>query len=437
MVVYESPLVTRAASKEMAELWGEHNKIRIWRQLWIALAKAQMSLGLDIITDQKIADLEAHLEDIDLERAAEIELETRHDVMAHIKAYGEKATIAKGIIHLGATSQFVVDNADIIRVRQAANIIEHKLALAIISIGEFAKKHADVPTVGLTHLQSAQPTTVGKRAAMWGYDLYLCLQDFQHKAQGIKARGAKGATGTSASYLELFGDDVESAENVEYLVSRYIDIPQFHPYIGQVYPRVADSLMISSLANIAAVCQKIATDLRILASRDEVLEIRGDMQVGSSAMPYKRNPIMCEKVCGLSRVAMGFASTALTTTAEIWMERSLDDSIARRIYLPESFLALDGILDLMGRSFNGLQIEEFAIKKALDLHIPDAAMENELMRRVKGGEDRQEVHEELMYSEWHPSGFEFRKDCYVGLAPKQARDFFKKIVEPLQQRYTG
>lgn len=433
MVRYESPLVTRAASKEMAELWGELNKIKIWRRLWIALAKAQQSLGLNI-TDQQIVDLETHAENIDLERAAEIELETKHDVMAHIKAYGEKATIAKGIIHLGATSQFVVDNADAIRISHAAKIIENKLACVIITIGDVAQKYADTPTVGLTHLQAAQPTTIGKRAAMWGYELFLCLQDFQHRVIEIKARGAKGATGTAASYLELLGDE-EKAKNIEYLLTRYINIPQFHPYIGQVYPRIADSLLVGSLANIAASSKKIATDMRLLASRGEMYEPHGNKQVGSSAMPYKRNPIRCEKVCGLARFAMNASMMALQTASEIWIERSLDDSITRRAYIPESFLAVDGIMDLLLEVFTEVEVSEFNNNAALYAHLPYAAMENEMMRRVKNGQDRQQVHEQMRIEGFTTD--EFQEDNYVGLAPQQAKDFVKKIVEPLRQRYMG
>ncbi len=382
----------------MLKIWGDNYKFTTWRKLWFELAKAQSELGLNI-TKEQLQELQENIivTDEDVSRAAYYEDKTKHDVFAHIKTYGDAAPSAKGIIHLGATSQFVVDNTDIIRSKESLALIIKKLMEAIFAGAGFADTHKHVATVGLTHGQPAQPTTVGRRAASWVYDLVIALEHVEHSFRNMRFRGARGATGTEASFMILFEEDSDKVELLNHKLCEAFgfDPGMLHILTGQVYPRICDSILISALSNLAAVCQKIATDIRLLAARKELLESFDKDQVGSSAMPYKKNPIKCEKICGLSRFVMGLSGTALSTTSEQWLERSLDDSSTRRLVIPEAFLAIDGVLGFLKEVFSTLTVNREEIKKNMDEHLPYAMTEDIMLIAAKNGADRQEVHELL------------------------------------------
>lgn len=453
---YTSPLVTRAASKAMSKLWGDTYKFTLWRTLWAELAAAQHSVGIKIDADQ-VDELRANkiITDKEIKRAEELEEELKHDVMSHIKVYGETCPNSKGIIHLGATSQFVVDNADIIRIKQSLHIIRKKLLETIFMIANFADSHKHIATVGLTHFQPAQPTTVGKRAAMWCYDLIIALEDLNFKINTLRLRGIKGATGTEASFLILCDGDHQKVAQINEILLRAFNFGplQFHPITGQVYPRVCDSLVISSLASIGAVCQKIATDIRLLSGKGELYESFGSNQVGSSAMPYKKNPITAEKICGLSRYLISQLNAGFTTASEQWLERSLDDSITKRIIMPETMLATDGILLSMQKLFNGLSINEKEINKNVNNHNDYAMMEDLMMLASNLGADRQDVHEMLRQSMLDNNFEEFKnklsKDkkfselCDMlpidntGRACQQTVEFIDEFIIPLREEYTA
>ncbi len=391
---YESPLAARNASPRMLEIWSPQRKFTTWRKLWLALAEAEQELGL-AITDQQIAELRDNLENIDYDAAAEYERELRHDVMAHVHAYGDVAPTARPIIHLGATSQFVNCNTELLLIREALAVVAEKCAALIDRLATFAHKHRDLPTLGFTHYQPAQPVTVGKRAALWAYDIALCLQDIEHRLDTIHLRGVKGTTGTQASFLELFQGDHDKVRQLDELVVQKLGVERDRRYLitGQTYPRLVDGQVLSSLAVLASAITKICNDIRLLASRKELEEPFEKNQVGSSAMAYKRNPMRCERATGLARFVMNMAPNAYMTEATQWFERTLDDSSNRRLSLPEPFLAMDGCLDVMINVAAGMVIYPKTIEKNLMAELPFMATENLLMAAVKLGGDRQALHE--------------------------------------------
>ncbi len=460
---YESALTSRNASPRMQAIWSPKRKFTTWRRLWLALAEAQQQLGLSI-TDEQVAELRAHLDDIDFAKAAEHEQRLRHDVMAHVHALGDVAPNARPIIHLGATSQFINCNTELLLVRDALRLIAVKLANAIDALGGFAQRYRDVPTLGLTHFQPAQPTTVGKRAAVWAYDLAIALEEVEHRTASLRFRGVKGTTGTQASFLALFHGDHDKVEQLDRLVTQKMgwDVDQRFVVTGQTYPRVVDGLVVSTLAAVAATCQKFATDLRLLANRRELDEPVENEQVGSSAMPYKRNPMRCERICGLSRFVIGLVQVPFTTAAEQWLERTLDDSSTRRLSLPEPFLALDGVLDLVINVARGIVVYEKTIAANLAAELPFMASENLMMAAVEKGADRQQVHEiirghaqaaaERVKSQGESNdlldrlrgesvfkGVDFDAVLdsarFVGRAPQQVDAFIAEIVGPIRKRY--
>jgi adenylosuccinate lyase len=395
---FVSPLTQRNASREMTEIWCPRHRFSTWRRVWLAVAEAQHELGMSV-TREQVEAIRAHqgISDDEIRRAVEHERKIKHDVMSHVHALGEVAPAAKGIIHLGMTSQDVTCNADLIMIKEALKLIELKIARVIDAIGTFAEKWRDTPVLGLTHYQAAQPTTVGRRAAGWGYDLSIMLTRLESTVGHMKLRGLKGATGTQASFMALLENNISKVEQLEQSFVRKLGWPGnlVHDLAWQTYPRIVDALVVSDLAAVAAVCHKICTDIRLSAGRKELDEPFGDSQVGSSAMPYKQNPMRCERACGLARFVMGLAQDPLETAALQWFERTLDDSSNRRIVLPESFLALDGVLDLVHSVFSGLVVHTSQTRAALQTELPFLVLENILMAAVKAGKDRQEVHEVL------------------------------------------
>lgn len=399
---YTSPLASRNASPAMLRLWSPRHRFGLWRRIWLALAEAQHDAGLPVTADQ-VEALRANLDvsDEDLARAGEHERRLRHDVMAHVHALGDACPEARGVIHLGMTSQDVVCNADILVLREAWTLTQAKLARAVLALGDAATRWKALPTLGMTHYQPAQPTTVGRRAAMWAHELWLCLERMEHTAASgaLRMRGLRGATGTQASFLSLMEGDAAGVQRLESaflerLVGRD-DASNTHGPTGQTYPRICDAFLLSDLAAAASVLHRIGTDLRLLCNRREIDEPFGSSQIGSSAMPYKRNPMRCERMCGLTRFVMSLASNAAQTEATQWLERTLDDSSNRRLSLPEAFLALDGALDLMHNVADGLVVHEAMVRRNLEAEMPFLATENLMMAAVRLGRDRQEVHEAI------------------------------------------
>jgi adenylosuccinate lyase len=392
--IYENPLISRYASREMAALWSDRRKFSTWRRLWVVLAEAEGELGLGIAPAQ-IAELRAHVDDIDFDAAEKYERKLRHDVMAHIHAYGDQCPVARPIIHLGATSCYVTDNTDLILIRESLQMTAQRLASVIIALAELAKKYRDLPTLGFTHLQPAQPTTVGRRACLWAYDLALDLADVEHRIASLKARSIKGTTGTQASFLELFGGDHEKVRRLERLVAEKMGFDDTYAITGQTYSRKVDAQVLNALSGIAASAHKAATDLRLLAHRKEIEEPFEQDQIGSSAMAYKRNPMRSERICSLARFVMNLAANAAQTHAVQWMERTLDDSANRRLVLPQAFLATDAILILYQTIACGLAVYPQIIARHLREELPFMVTENILMAAVAAGGDRQEVHERI------------------------------------------
>lgn len=470
---YVSPLAQRNASAEMQAVFSPRRKFSTWRRLWLALAEAQAELGV-AITDQQIAELREHLDDIDYQAAGKYEEKLRHDVMAHIHALGEVAPNARPIIHLGATSQFVNCNTELLQMREALGIVARKLAVVIDQLGRFAVQYRDLPTLGFTHYQPAQPTTVGKRATLWAQDLAMALEEVEHRLETLRFRGVKGTTGTQASFVKLFesitaGNRTEAHEKVEQLDRLLTEkmgwpVDRRFAVTGQTYPRMVDGLVLASLAAIAAGAQKFATDVRLLANRKEIEEPFGKDQIGSSAMAYKRNPMRCERICGLSRFVIGMIQTPFTTAAEQWFERTLDDSSARRLTLPEPFLAIDGVLELLINVTAGLVVYDQTVAANLAAELPFMATENLMMAAVEHGGDRQQVHEiirkysqvaaervkregaandllDRLANEPAFAGIDLSAVLdakqFIGRAPEQVDAFVTQIVEPIRQRYAG
>src|SRR3954470_20300460 len=392
--IYENPLISRYASREMATFWGDQRKFSTWRRLWVALAEAEAELGLPITTEQ-IAELRAHIDDVNFDAAQQYERKLRHDVMAHVHAYGDQCPAARPIIHLGATSCYVTDNTDLILMRESLQMIAGRLAAVVFALADFAQKYRDLATLSFTHLQPAQPTTVGRRACLWAYDLALDLAEVEHRISSLKARSVKGTTGTQASFLELFDGDHDKVRKLEELVATKMGFDSTYAITGQTYSRKIDAQVLDSLSGVAASSHKAATDLRILAHRKEIEEPFEKDQIGSSAMAYKRNPMRSERICSLARFAMSLASNTNATHATQWMERTLDDSANRRLVIPQAFLAIDAVLILYQNVASGLVVYPQVIAKHLREELPFLATENILMAAATAGGDRQTLHERI------------------------------------------
>jgi adenylosuccinate lyase len=389
---YESPLGSRYASDYMLHLFSADMRIQTWRKLWVSLAKAEMELGLPITAEQ-VAELEDHITDIDFACAAQREKEVRHDVMAHVYAYGKAAPSAAGIIHLGATSCYVTDNADIILYRDGLKYLRGELLKVVANLAEFASRYKSMPTLGYTHYQPAQLVTVGKRAALWIQDFMSDLEELDFVISSMKFLGCRGTTGTEASFLELFGGDTKKIDEMNRRISMDFGFEKCYPVCGQTYPRKLDSRILNILSSIAQSCYRMANDIRLLQHDRQVEEPFEKNQIGSSAMAYKRNPMRCERICSLARYLMADAMNAPMTASTQWLERTLDDSANRRISMPEGFLCADAILRLAQNVTNGLHVNKKIVEKTVREYLPFIATENLMMEGVKRGGNRQELHE--------------------------------------------
>ena len=461
--IYDNPLVARYASQNMCRLWSARRIHTTWRKLWVALAEAERELGLEI-TEAQINELKAGVDDIDFDRAAKYERELRHDVMAHVHAYRDKCPNAGGIIHLGATSCYVTDNTDLILMREGLEALRSRLIAVIDGLARFAARNRELACLGFTHLQPAQPTTVGKRAALWCYDLVLDLEEIEHRLERLKFRGAKGTTGTQASFLALFDGDHAKVEALDRRVAEKMGFAASYPVTGQTYSRKVDAQILAALGGIGQSAHKAGTDLRILQSRKELDEPFETKQIGSSAMAYKRNPMRSERMCALSRFAISLAANAEQTAATQWLERTLDDSANRRLSLPQSFLAVDAILILYRNVVDGLVVHPKVIEKNLREELPFMATEEILMAGVRAGGDRQLLHERIrihsqeaarrVKDEGEPNdlierlksdpafaGVDFHGALdarqFVGRAPQQVDAFIRDVVEPIRAKYAA
>lgn len=459
---YESPLASRNASKEMLRLFSPQHKFGLWRRLWLELARAERELGLTRISEQAIGEMEQKVDEIDFARAADWEKRLRHDVMAHVHTFEEAAPAAKGIIHLGATSQYVVDNADLIIMREGMELIASRLANAIDSLATFAVKWKNLPTLGYTHFQPAQLTTVGKRATLWAQDLALDLEELEYRIDSMRFRGVKGTTGTQASFMSLFDGDDLKVDMLDAMVTERFGFKESFNVTGQTYPRKVDAAVVSSLAGIAASVHRFCNDIRLLAGMKQIEEPFEEEQVGSSAMAYKRNPMRCERATGLARFVISLSTSPLQTAAEQWFERTLDDSSNKRLAIPEPFLAIDGCLQILVNVARGLVVYPKTIEAAVMAELPFMATEEILMAGVRAGGDRQELHErvrthsiaasEAVKAQGKPndligrlgSDAAFAKvdltqvlspAAFVGRAPAQVDRFVKQVVEPIRRRY--
>ncbi|MBW8016463.1 MAG: adenylosuccinate lyase [Planctomycetes bacterium] len=459
--VYVSPLVERNASREMAELFGPDKKFGTWRKLWLELARAEKKLGIDIKGTQ-ISQMEKNLGDIDLKRAAKYEKKFRHDVMAHVHTFGDAAPKAAPIIHLGATSCYVGDNADLIIMREGLEIIAAKTACVIDRLAKFAKKYKNMPVLGFTHYQPAQLTTVGKRACLWAYEFAMDLADIEHRIDNMLFRGVKGTTGTQASFLALFGGNHNKVKRLDELVAKAFGFKKRCTVTGQTYQRKIDTQVVNALASVAQSAHKICNDIRLLANLKEMEEPFEKSQIGSSAMAYKRNPMRSERVTGLSRFVLSLASSPPMTAAEQWFERTLDDSANRRLVIAESFLAVDGILEILINVTGGLVVYPKVIAARVRSELPFMATENILMAAVQAGGDRQELHEVIRVLS-HEAAAQVKQEglhndlidrmkkngafakvdfakvlnpkSYVGRAPQQVDEFVTEEVTPVRRKY--
>ena len=391
---YESPLSSRYASDEMLYIFSADKKFSTWRRLWVALARAEMELGLPV-TQEQVDELEAHITDIDYARAAQWEKKLRHDVMAHVHTYGELCPKAMPIIHLGATSCYVGDNTDVILMREGLELVRTKLVKVIAHLASFADAYKALPTLGFTHFQAAQLVTVGKRATLWMNDLLMDLEEVEYRLSTLKLLGSKGTTGTQASFLELFEGDHEKVKQLEEKIAKEMGFTGVVPVSGQTYSRKMDYNVVSTLAGIAQSASKFATDMRLLCHLKEVEEPFEANQIGSSAMPYKRNPMRCERICSLARYVIVDVGNPAVTAATQWFERTLDDSANKRISVPEAFLAVDAILNIYMNVASGLIVHPKVIEKHVLEELPFMASENIMMDAVKRGGNRQELHERI------------------------------------------
>ncbi len=460
---YSSPLGERYAGPAMQELFGEQKKFSTWRRIWLSLAEAQKQLGLQI-TDAQIAQLAAHLDDIDFDKAEDYERKFRHDVMAHVHTYGDAAPLARAIIHLGATSQDVVDNTDLILMRDAMGLLATGLVNVIDALASFAEEHRDLPCLGFTHFQPAQMVTVGKRATLWCSDFIRDLRDLEYRMETLEFRGIKGTTGTQASFLALFDGNHEKVKQLEQMVAAKFGFTRLSPVTGQTYSRKVDAAVAQVLAGIGASVHKMCNDIRLLASLKEMEEPFEKSQIGSSAMAYKRNPMRCERATGLSRFLMDVSVSPLHTAAEQWLERTLDDSANKRLAMSEAFLAADAVLRISLNVAQGLVVYPATIAAHIAAELPFMATENILMAGVKAGGDRQELHERIrrhsqasaqQVKEFgRPNDLidrlkndplfdtvdvdaELNPAVFVGRAPQQVDEFIAAEVAPLRAKYAA
>ena len=459
--IYENPLITRYASREMAGIWSAQTKHSTWRRLWLALAESEQELGLQI-TDKQLLEMRATVDDIDFDLAAQFERERRHDVMAHVETWGTQCPAAKPVIHLGATSCFVTDNSELLQIKQSLLVIRRRLVQVIDQLAKFAVEYRDLPCLGFTHLQAAQPTTVGKRATLWCWDLLLDLEELEHRIDTIRFRGVKGTTGTQATFLSLFEGDHAKVQKLDQLVTEKMGFTARHAVTGQTYSRKFDSQVMGTLNGIGQSCHKAGSDVRILQHKKELEEPFEKKQIGSSAMAYKRNPMRSERVCALARFAMTLQAGTDATMATQWMERTLDDSAIRRLSVPQAFLAIDACLILYRNITDGMVVYPKTIEKHLNEELPFMATEEILMAGVRAGGDRQDLHErirvhsqaaaaevkqqglpnDLISRLQQDDGFtgidlagalDARK--YIGRAPQQVDAFVAEQIEPVRQRY--
>jgi adenylosuccinate lyase len=458
---YSSPLEGRYAGTAMRELFSAQRKFSLWRRLWLALAEAQHDLGLNI-TEKQLRQMAEHTDDIDFAKAEEYERKLRHDVMAHIHAFGDAAPEARPVIHLGATSQYVNDNADLILMREGMGLLVGSLANIIDALGGFAEKHRSLPCLAFTHFQPAQLTTVGKRAATWCADFVYDLRELEYRAENLEFRGVKGATGTQASFLELFDGDHGKVAKLEAMVAEKMGFSKVARVTGQTYSRKIDAGIAASLAGIGATVHKFCNDLRLLAGLKEIEEPFESSQVGSSAMAYKRNPMRAERATGLARFLMDLSASPLHTAAEQWLERTLDDSSNKRLAIPELFLTADAILLICLNIARGLVVYPATIAAHVAAELPFMASENILMAAVKAGGDRQELHERIRrhsqaaaeqvkaYARPNDLLQRLKSDpafakididkmldpaAFIGRAPQQVDDFLAAEVEPVRKKY--
>jgi len=447
----------------MCALWSPQTKHATWRRLWVALAEAERELGLDVSQSQ-IDELRAHVDDIDFAAAVKYEKQLRHDVMAHVHAYGDVCPHARPIIHLGATSCYVTDNTDLILMRRGLEQLRSKLVAVIDRLARFAVQYRDLPCLGFTHLQPAQPVTVGKRATLWCYDLVLDLEELEQRIERLKLRGVKGTTGTQATFLSLFGGDHAKVEGLDRLVTQKLGFDAAYTVTGQTYSRKIDTQVLDVLSGLAQSAHKFGTDLRLLQSRKEMEEPFEKDQIGSSAMAYKRNPMRSERMCGLARFVMSLQSSAAQTMATQWMERTLDDSANRRLTIPQAFLATDAILILARNVAEGLVVYPQVIARHLNEELPFMATEEILMDGVQAGGDRQDLHEKIrVHSQQaarevkefgRPNDLLERLQAdpafakvdltaaldarrFVGRAPEQVYRFVESVIEPIRRRYAA
>jgi adenylosuccinate lyase len=467
--VYDNPLITRYASREMAELWGPQRKFSTWRRLWLALAEAQHELGLladdgvtPRISARQLQELRAHLGDIDFDRAAWHERRLRHDVMAHIHTLAEMCPAIADVLHLGATSCYVTDNTDLILMREGLGLVRDRLVGVIDGLARFALRWRDLPTLGYTHFQPAQLTTVGKRACLWCYDFLLDLGEIEHRLDILRFRGAKGTTGTQASFLALFRGDHDKVRALDERVARKMGFDSVYPVTGQTYSRKVDSQVLDVLSGVGQSAHKLGTDLRLLAHEQEIEEPFESEQVGSSAMAYKRNPMRSERMCGLARFVCSLPSSAAQTASVQWLERTLDDSVNRRLTLPQAFLGTDAILRLALNIIPGLVVNEEVIARHVQESLPYLVTENVLMAAVARGGNRQDLHERIrrhshaatarlkseggrndlldrLEADQAFTGVDFAQfrnpASLVGRAPQQVDEFLEQAIAPVRQRY--
>ncbi len=455
---YESPFCTRYASPEMQYIFSAEKKFTTWRKLWVALARGEMKLGLNV-TKEQVEELEAHVNDINYEDAEKREKEVRHDVMSHVYAYGLQCPNAAKIIHLGATSCYVGDNTDIIVMRDALTLVKKKLVNVMANLAAFAKKYKDMPCLAYTHLQPAQPTTVGKRATLWLNELLMDYEEVCYRISGLKLLGQKGTTGTQASFEELFHGDSAKIKQLEKMIAEEMGFSACVPVSGQTYSRKVDSAVLSTLSGIAQTCSKFSNDLRLLQNFEEMEEPFEKNQIGSSAMPYKRNPMRSERITSLARYVMINSLNPAFTAGTQWFERTLDDSANKRVSVAEGFLAVDAILNIMMNITDGIQVYPEMIRRRLMNKLPFMATENIMMRAVENGGNRQELHE-LLRTHSHAAAkkvkeggdndlvdriaadpaFKITKDeiekllvpeNYVGRAPEQTEEFLKEFIDPI------
>lgn len=467
---YESPLSSRYASREMLYLFSADKKFSTWRRLWIALARAEMELGLTnedgtpTITQDMIDEMEAHITDIDYEMAAAEEKKLRHDVMAHVHTFGAQCPKAAGIIHLGATSCYVGDNTDVILMKEGLVLVRNKLVQVLGALGKFADRYKALPTLGFTHFQAAQMVTVGKRATLWMNELLMDLEEVEYRIDSLKLLGSKGTTGTQASFMELFDGDTGKIKAMEQKIAAEMGFSAVVPVSGQTYSRKVDAAVLATLSGIAQSASKFATDIRLLCHLKEIEEPFETNQIGSSAMPYKRNPMRSERICSLARYVIADAANPAITSATQWFERTLDDSANKRISVPEAFLAVDAILNIYLNVASGLVVHEKVISKHIQEELPFMASENIMMDAVRRGGDRQVLHEEIrkmsieagrVVKEEGGSNhlleliaanpmFGMSMDeisahmdpsLYIGRCPQQVEEFLRDDIQPKLDRY--